>query len=324
MSWRAYTTTSRSSAGSLPGSPLARIRSMTSSRRPLRRAAPTWAAHTYAASRSRTALRMAIDRSLGSTTVVSRKNVTSESIRSASFGPLSRMLNGPATPPNTFTTESTTAWCSVGTSDLPVMGATRGMVSSFRLLSEEWLGSATADDDRARLVVRAQDALAAAPRALAERPDVPQHRPVDQAEVAAGVHPVGPAVHGRDLLEPVHVEPVQLAAVDHDAGVSVGGVAAERSTEPEARNDESHRRAAAETPRAHLTVVPVVAVVDLHAVLLLQRGDLSVGEPDAVDDDVARLRVSHAGAQHDGENPEREDLPQITPRFARSAICSLV
>src|SRR5437867_4446152 len=230
---------SRSSAGSLPGSPLARIRSMTSSRRPLRRAAPTWAAHTYAASRSRTALRMAIDRSLGSTTVVSRKNVTSESIRSASFGLWSSMLNGPRTPPNTFTTESTTAWCSVGTSDLPVIGATRGMVVSFQRLSEEWLGSTTADDDRARLVVRAQDALAAA-------------------------------------------------------------------------------------PRAHLTVVPVVAVVDLHAVLLLQRGDLTVGEPNAVDDDVARLRVSHAGAQHDGENPEREDLHQITPRFARSAICSLV
>src|SRR6266702_1262634 len=92
---------SRSSAGSLPGSPLARIRSMTSSRRPLRRAAPTWAAHTYAASRSRTALRMAIDRGLGSTTVVSRKNVTSESIRSASLGLWSSMLNGPRTPPNT-------------------------------------------------------------------------------------------------------------------------------------------------------------------------------------------------------------------------------
>src|SRR3989454_11712855 len=116
---------------------------------------------------------MAIDRSFGSTTVVSRKNVTSESIRSASFGLWSSMLNGPRTPPNTFTTESTTAWCSVGTSDLPVMGATHGIVSSFQRLSEEWLASTTADDDHARLVVRAQDALAAAPRALAERPEVP-------------------------------------------------------------------------------------------------------------------------------------------------------
>src|SRR2546422_4076659 len=52
--------------------------------------------------------------------------------------------------------------------------------------------------------------------------------------------PVGPAVHGRDLLQPVHVEPVQLAAVDHDAGVSVGGVAAERPTEPEAGRSEEH------------------------------------------------------------------------------------
>ena len=82
---------------------------MTSSRSPLRRAAPTWAAHTYAASRSRTAVRMAIERSFGSTMVSSRKKVTRASIRSASFGLWSSMLNGPRTPPNTFTTESTTA-----------------------------------------------------------------------------------------------------------------------------------------------------------------------------------------------------------------------
>src|SRR5712691_8184956 len=41
------------------------------------------------------------------------------------------MLNGPRTLPNTFTTASTTAWCSAGTSDLPVIGATRGMMGSF-------------------------------------------------------------------------------------------------------------------------------------------------------------------------------------------------
>src|SRR5712691_8246762 len=40
------------------------------------------------------------------------------------------MLNGPRTLPNTFTTASTTAWCSAGTSDLPVIGATRGMMGS--------------------------------------------------------------------------------------------------------------------------------------------------------------------------------------------------
>ena len=41
------------------------------------------------------------------------------------------MLNGPRTLPNTFTTASTTPSCSAGTSDLPVIGATRGMMSSF-------------------------------------------------------------------------------------------------------------------------------------------------------------------------------------------------
>src|SRR5439155_257055 len=107
------------------------MRSMTSSRTPLRRAAPTWAAHTYAASRSRTAVRMATERSVGSTMLSSRKKVTRGSTRSASFGLWSSMLNGPRTLPKTFTTASTTAWCAAGTSDLPVIGATRGMRGSF-------------------------------------------------------------------------------------------------------------------------------------------------------------------------------------------------
>src|SRR6516164_11671548 len=123
---------SRSSSESLTGSPLARIRSMTSSRTPARRAAPTWAAHTYAASRSRTAERMATERSFGSTTLSSRLKVTSFSRRSASLGLCSRMLNGPRTPPKTLTTSSTTAWCSAGTSDLPVTGAILGMISSLK------------------------------------------------------------------------------------------------------------------------------------------------------------------------------------------------
>src|SRR4029453_11485020 len=40
------------------------------------------------------------------------------------------MLNGPRTCPNTFSTPSTTSWCSAATSDLPVMGATLGMMTS--------------------------------------------------------------------------------------------------------------------------------------------------------------------------------------------------
>src|SRR5207253_9705795 len=51
---------------------------------------------------------------------------------SASLGLWSSMLNGPRMPPKTLTTESTTAWCSAGTTDLPVTGLTRGIVSSFR------------------------------------------------------------------------------------------------------------------------------------------------------------------------------------------------
>src|SRR2546426_2282766 len=108
------------------------MRSMTSSPTPLRRAAATWADHTYAASRSRTAVRMATERSFASTTLSSRKKVTRGSIRSASFGLWSSMLNGPRTPPKTFTTASTTAWCAAGTSALPVTGVTRGMMRSFR------------------------------------------------------------------------------------------------------------------------------------------------------------------------------------------------
>src|SRR5262249_13591337 len=46
------------------------------------------------------------------------------------------MLNGPRTCPNTFSTLSTTPWYSAATSDLPVMGATRGMMTrSFREVS---------------------------------------------------------------------------------------------------------------------------------------------------------------------------------------------
>src|SRR2546422_3153088 len=104
---------------------------MASSRTPFLRAAATWAAHTYAASRSRTAVRMARERSFGATMLSSRKKVTRGSTRSASFGLWSSMLNGPRTVPNTFTTASTTAWCSADTSDLPVIGATRGITGSF-------------------------------------------------------------------------------------------------------------------------------------------------------------------------------------------------
>src|SRR6267143_7164162 len=134
---------SRSSFPRRPGSPFARRRSMTSSPTPLARAARTWAAHTYAASRSRTALRMATERSVGATTPSSRKKVTRPSTRSASFGLCSSMLNGPRTPPKIFSTASTTRWCSAGTSDLPVIGARRGMVVSF--LDESARVSTTGD-----------------------------------------------------------------------------------------------------------------------------------------------------------------------------------
>src|SRR2546423_3609855 len=74
---------------------------------------------------------MATERSGAATTLSSRKNVTSGRIRSASLGLWSSMLKGPRTVPKTPTTASTTAWCSAGTSVLPVMGATRGMTGSF-------------------------------------------------------------------------------------------------------------------------------------------------------------------------------------------------
>src|SRR5260370_924385 len=267
---------SRSSTASSAGSPLARMRSLTCWRRPLRRAAASWAAHTYAASRSRTAVRMATERSFASTTLSSRKKVTRGSTRSASFGLWSSMLNGPRTPPNTFTTASTMAWCSAGTSDLPVIGATRGMMSSFLETAASRprtrrgpLRSASPDDGRARLVVRAQDALAAAPRALAESPDISEEQAPDRAEVAAGVHPVGSAIDGEDLLESGHVEPVQLAAVDDDAGGAAPSVPAEVPTHRHAPPTHAHRRPAPEAPGTRPAVVPVVAVVHAHPVLAL-------------------------------------------------------
>src|SRR6185295_15707539 len=58
------------------------------------------------------------------------KNVTRPSTRSANLGLCSRMLKGPRTLPNTSTTASTTWWCSAGTSDFPVTGATLGMGAS--------------------------------------------------------------------------------------------------------------------------------------------------------------------------------------------------
>ncbi len=105
---------------------------MTWSATPLRLAAATWADQTYAASRSRTAARMATERRRPSTTLSSRKKVTSGRSRSASLGLCSSMLKGPRTLPKTRTTWSTTAWCSAGTSDLPVIGAMRGMALSSR------------------------------------------------------------------------------------------------------------------------------------------------------------------------------------------------
>src|SRR2546428_10455667 len=63
------------------------------------------------------------------------------SIRSASLGLCNSMLNGQRTCPNTFSTPSTTAWCSAGTSDLPVIGATLGMIG---LLLEAFVGVAPA------------------------------------------------------------------------------------------------------------------------------------------------------------------------------------
>src|SRR5262245_45997363 len=44
------------------------------------------------------------------------------------------MLNGPRTPPNTFTTWSTTACCAAGRWACPGTGASRGLMGSFREL----------------------------------------------------------------------------------------------------------------------------------------------------------------------------------------------
>src|SRR5438128_6805661 len=159
------------------------MRSMTSSPTPLRRAAATCAAQTYAASRSRTALRMAIERSFASTTLSSRKKVTRGSIRSASFGLWRSMLNGPRTPPNTFTTASTTAWFSAGTSDLPATGVMRGMMSSFldgqvlRVRPSMHRGSA---DLHAVFLQRVVPQLEPEPRRLGQR-----HESVDDGRALA-------------------------------------------------------------------------------------------------------------------------------------------
>src|SRR5215468_9081402 len=74
---------------------------------------------------------MATERSLASTTLSSRKKPTSGRTRAARAGLRRSSLNGPRTLPNTPTTASTTAWCSAGTSDLPVTGGMRGMRDSF-------------------------------------------------------------------------------------------------------------------------------------------------------------------------------------------------
>src|SRR5512134_2919416 len=88
---------------------------------------PTWAAQTYAASRSRTAARMPTERSLPSTMLSCQKNGVSGSIFAVSFGLCSSMVHGPRMLPYTFCTASATAWCSAGRSSLLVIGATRGM-----------------------------------------------------------------------------------------------------------------------------------------------------------------------------------------------------
>src|SRR2546426_8048880 len=175
------------------------MRSMTSSPTPLRRAAATWADHPYAASRSRTAVRMATERSFASTTLSSRKNVTRGSIRSASFGLWSSMLNGPRTPPNTFITASTTAWCSAGTSDLPVTGVTRGMIRSFRekpvCSLQHRLGARHRDsaDLHTVLLQRFVAQLEPEPRRLGQR-----HEAVDDRRaVAKQPEPQGIAGRGR-------------------------------------------------------------------------------------------------------------------------------
>src|SRR5262249_12154458 len=97
---------------------------------------------------------MAIDRSLGSTTLSSRKNVTRGRTRSASFGLWRSMLKGPRTFPKTFSTPSTTAWCSGATSGLPVTGATRGITDSFLERGKEAERSAALEGRLALLAPR--------------------------------------------------------------------------------------------------------------------------------------------------------------------------
>src|SRR5205809_7364152 len=74
---------------------------------------------------------MATERSFGSTTLSSRKNVTRPGTSWAGWGRWSSMRDGPRTPPKIFSTASTTRWCSATTSALPVIGARRGMLGSF-------------------------------------------------------------------------------------------------------------------------------------------------------------------------------------------------
>src|SRR5713101_7623805 len=57
------------------------------------------------------------------------------------------MLNGPRTCPNTFSTSSTTAWYSAGTSDFPVMGATLGMTAGSSRFGDLFLGSHVISED---------------------------------------------------------------------------------------------------------------------------------------------------------------------------------
>src|SRR6266436_944530 len=193
MSWRVNVTISRSSAGSVPGSPFARSRSMASSRTPFLRAAATWAAHTYAASRSRTAVRMARERSFGATMLSSRKKVTRGSTRSASFGLWSSMLNGPRTVPNTFTTASTTAWCSADTSDLPVIGATRGITGSFLASHEQRQGLLDELGEGAQKLgaARAVEGTVVAGQGQ-------HHGGLDDRLAVDGDDPVGDAADGKD------------------------------------------------------------------------------------------------------------------------------
>src|SRR5678815_4485554 len=61
--------------------------------------------------------------------VSSRLNVTIGSNLLAMLGLCSSMLNGPRMRPNTPSTSSTTPWCSAGTSSLPVIGGTRGILA---------------------------------------------------------------------------------------------------------------------------------------------------------------------------------------------------